>query len=115
MGLANLITFLEDVDLCGELEPALRLVGYVVLAIKIGVPIILIIVGMKDLAKAVTEKKEDDIKKAQQGLISKAIAAVMVFLVITIVGVLMTLVGTEKYQACMKCIKNPVGCKTIDD
>lgn len=110
MDITSLITFAENVDLCGELKPVLRLVGYVVLAIKIVVPIILIVVGMMDLAKAVTEKKEDDIKKAQQGLVSKAIAAVLVFLVITIVGVLMSLVGSEKYQDCMQCINSPGDC-----
>lgn len=113
---SNLITFLADVGtLCNGLEPILRLVGFVVLGIKIGVPIILIVIGMADLAGAVTQKDESKIKEAQKKLVSRAVAAVMVFLVVTIVGVLMGLVGTDTYKGCMKCINNPTDCKQISD
>ena len=84
-----------------------RVVGYVVFAIKIVVPIILIIVGMIDLAKAVSAKDEGEIKKAQQALVKKAIAAVLVFLVVTIVSILMGLVSKKEYKDCMVCINRP--------
>ena len=71
------------------------------------VPIILIIVGMLDLAKAVNSKSEDDVKKAQQALVKKAIAAVLVFLVVTIVSLLMGLVNSSEYKTCMKCVNHP--------
>lgn len=96
--------------ICDGLQPVMRIVGIVILGIKIVVPIILIIVGMIDLAKAVTEKNEDNIKKAQQALIKKAIAAVLVFLVVSIVTVLMTLIGSKDYDECMDCIKTPFSC-----
>ena len=116
MGITNVITFLTDVgNLCDDLGPVLRLVGYVVLGIKIGVPIILIVLGMMDLAKAVTQKDDGKIKDAQKTLVSRAVAAVMVFLVVTIVGVLMGLVGTERYKDCMKCINNPTDCSQAAD
>ena len=102
-------------DICGGLGPVLRIVGIVVWGIKVVVPIILIVVGMMDLAKAVTEKSDDKIKAAQNGLIKKAIAAVLVFFVITIVTLLMTLIGDSSYTKCMKCINNPfdkLNCKT---
>ena len=51
-------------DLCKQMEPILRLVGIVVFGIKVVVPIMLIIVGMLDLAKAVTEKKKEELKIA---------------------------------------------------
>lgn len=99
-------------QLCEDMAPVLRIVGIVILGIKIVVPIILIIVGMIDLAKAVTEKSEDNIKKAQQALIKKAITAVLVFLVATIVGVLMTLVGQEDYKNCTTCLNHPFSCNS---
>ena len=46
-------------DVCTGLAPVLRIVGIVVWGIKVIVPIILIVIGMIDLAKAVTEKSED--------------------------------------------------------
>lgn len=112
--LANMVYMLNTIggpeELCKNLEPVLRIVGIVILGIKIVVPIILIIVGMLDMAKAVTEKKEENIKAAQQGLIKKAIAAVIVFLVASIVVLLMGLVGSKEYENCMKCIKDPFNC-----
>ena len=55
---------MEDASsICAELSPILRLVGIVVWGIKVIVPIILIIVGMLDLAKAVGEKNEDKKQK----------------------------------------------------
>ena len=99
-------------DLCKQMEPILRLVGIVVFGIKVVVPIILIVVGMLDLAKAVTEKNEDNIKKAQQALIKKAIAAVIVFLIVTIVALLMNLIGNKYYGKCMTCINDPWSCST---
>ena len=46
---------------------------------------------MIDFAKAVAAKDENEIKKAQTALIKKAIAAVLVFFVMTIVSLLMTI------------------------
>ena len=42
----------------------MTLVGYIVHAIWIGVPIALLIFGMIDLGKAVIASKEDEVKKA---------------------------------------------------
>ena len=105
-------------DLCTELRPILRVVGYVILGIKIAVPIILIVVGMLELAKAVTEQKDDKIKEAQSRLVKKAIIAAVVFLVGFIVSVIMTIVGGNDYKAkvCTDCLNHPGDCgEAIED
>ena len=43
-------------EICSDMGPILRLVGIVVWGIKVIVPILLIVIGMIDLAKAVSEK-----------------------------------------------------------
>lgn len=101
-------------EICDGLGPVLRIVGIVIWGIKVVVPIILIVVGMMDLAKAVTEKSDDKIKEAQNKLVKKAIAAVLVFLVITIVGLLMKLIGDQSYTQCVECINNPFTCEMPD-
>ena len=63
----------------------LNIVHYLYLAIQIIVPIMLILFGMIDLAKALTSSKEDEIKKAQSGLLRKAVVAVIVFLIFSLV------------------------------
>ena len=109
----NLFSLIADsaAELCSDMEPILKIVGIVVWGIKVVVPIMLIIIGMLDLAKAVGEKSEDEIKKAQNKLIKRAIAAVLVFLVVTIVSLLMGLIGAEDYKECMTCINHPFRCK----
>ena len=66
-------------------DSILNIVHYVYLGIQILVPIMLIIFGMIDLARALTAQKEDEIKKAQGGLIKKAVVAVLVFLITSLV------------------------------
>ena len=95
--------------------PILRLVGIVVWGIKVVVPILLIVIGMIDLAKAVSEKSDDKIKEAQNRLIKRAVAAVLVFLVVTFVGLVMGLIGAEDYQECMTCINHPFSCKNVSN
>ncbi len=102
-------------SICEGLEPVLRIVGIVVWGIRVVVPIILIVIGMIDLAKAVTEKSEDKIKEAQQKLVKRAIAAVLVFLVVSLVSVVMTVVGSDEYEQCMTCINSPWDCSTGQD
>lgn len=76
-----------------SLDPIFNLIGIIIWLIKIAVPIMLIIWGMLDLGKAVIASKEDEIKSAQKLLIKRAIAAVLVFFVVTIVTVLLSIVA----------------------
>ncbi len=102
----------DPAELCNQLKPILGLVGWVILGIKIAVPIILIVIGMVDMAKAVTEKDEKAIKEAQTKLVKKAVAAVIVFLIGTLVGLLMTLVGADEWReaGCDTCLSYPWQC-----
>jgi len=80
-------------------------VSMVITIIKIVVPILLIIFGMIDMAKAVMAQKEDEIKKGQQTLIKRVIAAVVVFFVITIVQMLVKFLanGNTGIINCFNC------------
>ena len=92
--------FLEATVSCGNFEVPLSLVNIVstiVTLIKIGVPIILIVLGMIDMGKAVASQKEDEIKKGQKILLSRCIAAGITFFVVAIVQLLFSIIngGTE--------------------
>ena len=63
--------------------------------IQIGIPILLIIMGSIDLGKAVLSSDDKEIKGATSKLIKRAIAAVAVFFVATIVSLLMGMFGTS--------------------
>ena len=94
-------------------------VSMIITIIKIVVPIVLIIFGMMDLAKAIMAQKEDEIKKGQQTFIKRLIAAVIVFFVITIVQMVITFVSgdDESITNCFNCFVNGTvgknGCTVV--
>ena len=62
----------------------------VVTILKIAIPIILVILGILDLAKAVMANEEKDMKEAQKRLIKRIVYAIVVFFVISLVQLIFT-------------------------
>lgn len=80
--------------ICDNLAPLIKLIKHgIIPIIQIGIPIILIVLGMLDLGKAVMAGKEDEMKKAQSMLLKRCLYAVAVFFVVTIVTLLFGLLG----------------------
>ena len=100
--------FLEASVPCGNFEVPISLVNIVstiVTLIKIGVPIILIVLGMIDMGKAVASQKEDEIKKGQKILLSRCIAAGITFFVVAIVQLLFSIInGSTEGNPTWSCI-----------
>ena len=86
-----------DIDsICGAIDNNLaELIHTVITIIKYGIPILLIIFGMLDIAKGVIASKEDETKKGQQMFIKRLISAVLVFFVITIVQLVIGIVDDQ--------------------
>ena len=89
-----------------------QIVGFVLLVLKIVLPILLILYGMIDLGRAVVAAKDDEIKKATKQLGFRAIAAIAVFFVPTIVGLLVNMISVfsdarDDFQVCKSCIVSP--------
>ena len=61
---------------------------------RIIVPVLVIVLGMIDLAKAVVASKEDEIKAAQKLLVKRAIYALAIFFVVLIVQVVFGLLSS---------------------
>ena len=79
---------------CASLWPLISLIkNGIIPLIQVGIPIILIILGMLDLGKAVVASKEDEIKAAQKMLIKRAIYAIAIFFVVLIVQLVFGLFG----------------------
>ena len=82
-------------DICADLGPLINLIKYgVIPIIQIGIPIVLILLGMIDLGKAVMASKEDEIKKAQSMLLKRCIYAAAIFFVVLIVTLVFNLLST---------------------
>ncbi len=83
-------------------------VHFIIVVLKIAIPILLVILGMMDLLKGVTASKEDEIKKGQQMFIKRLIAAVLVFFVVTIVQLVISFAAKDStnIMGCAKCFIN---------
>lgn len=67
------------------------LVNQVLTYVRIIVPIIILVLGSIDLAKAMVAGKEDEMKKAQKTFIMRLVAGVLVFMAPMIVNLVMSL------------------------
>ena len=94
-----------------------QIISFAINFLKILTPIILIFISIISLLKAISSSNEDEIKKAQKGLIRKVIAAVMVFFIISIVQFVIVKVadsdmlgtkedGTTNLSDCLNCFLN---------
>lgn len=96
-----------------------QVVGYIFMVAKIVIPILLIIWGMLDLGKAVVAAKDDEIKKATKSLAFRAVAAVIIFFIPTLINVVVGLISDfanvkDDWDVCRKCITNPKGGECHD-
>ena len=81
-----------------------KTVNIIYKVIQIFVPLVLIIFGMIDMAKAVMGSKEDEIKKGQQTLIKRIIAAAIVFFVFAAIKLVVSIVSdSTDVTDCMNC------------
>ncbi len=86
----------QILDCPEDLAPIFRFIKYGVFPIiQIGIPILLIIMGSIDLGKAVLSSDDKEIKSATSRLVKRAIAAIAVFFVATIVSLIMGMLSTS--------------------
>ena len=84
------MNLVQIMDACEGLLPIVQFVKRGIFPIiQIGVPILLIVMGSIDLGKAVMSSDDKELKGATGKLIKRAIAAVAVFFVVTVVSLLM--------------------------
>lgn len=90
-------SLVENTSNCAGIEVPnnlFNLVAIIINGIKIVVPILLIIWGMLDFAKAIIAKKEEDIKKHQKMFWYRLISALLVFFIIYAVQLVFNLMGS---------------------
>lgn len=106
-------------NFCTQTASVWQIVGYGLLILKIVVPIILIIFGTIDFAKATISSDDKMIKDAAVTFAKRIIAGVAIFFVPTIIDVAFTFVAgftesmQEDYQNCIDCLTSPTNkCDT---
>lgn len=110
-----MLDLVQIMDACEGLLPVIQFIRKGLFPIiQIGIPILLIVMGSIDLGKAVMSSDDKEIKGATGKLIKRAIAAVAVFFVTTLVTLLMnifsnsgasdseTVTGTNIWKDCWR-------------
>jgi len=105
-----MLDLVQILDCPEDLRPIILFIKAILQIVQIGIPIILIVMGSIDLGKAVLSSDDKEIKGATGKLVKRAIAAVAVFFVATIVSLLMGLFtssgadesveGTQSWKDC---------------
>ena len=86
----------------GDILSVFRIVNMAIMIIKIAVPILLILTGMITLMKTIKVGNDDLLPKAKKQLVNNAIAAVIVFLVPTLVSVIVKTSSVNNgYKDCL--------------
>ena len=96
---------------CSDTASIWGLLGYVVMVIKIVIPLLLIILGMIDLGKAVVASDDKAINKSVNTLIQRFVAAIIMFFVPTIVSAIFNATTNANMtradmNKCVQCLTN---------
>ena len=112
----NVATFCE-----GPVQGVFTTMGWVFFILKIVIPIVLIVMGSIDLAKAVVASKDDEIKKAVSSLVKRAVLGILIFFIPTILSFVVELIGGDNiydedsgtFGRCTYCMLNPSECRKL--
>ena len=112
--LSNVFLFLaDDKGFCNTTKGIWALIGTVVFWIQIAIPVILILLGTIDLAKAVMAGDDKKVKEAQSAFIKRLIYGAAVFFVVLIVRVVFGAIGEASgttNKTCFNCVANRGSC-----
>ena len=108
-------TRLEPIDglnFCGRTSAIWQFVGYGLFALKILIPLIIIILGIIDFAKAVGSNKDEEMRTAAMSILKRVILGIVIFFIPTIISVLFDLLenftgSVDAISACETCLLNP--------
>ena len=82
------MNFLNVLACPEELDVLIKIIKIFLNGVRYIIPIVLIVIGTVDLAKAVLAKDDEATKKEQKHLVTRVIYAIIIFLVPTIVMVI---------------------------
>ncbi len=91
---------------------AFRFIGYLLMVVKIAVPIILIIMGSLDFSKAIMNSSQDAVKKATNMFATRIITGVAIFLLPTVINFVFNLLpeSENNFKKCNTCLFKPNKC-----
>lgn len=110
-------------DICEDSANTLkviRFIGYLLVIVKILIPIGLIATGIISFSKAIIAGNEDTMKSTITSFAWKIVIAIIVFILPTVINFVIAKIdgasdGTEDYANCRNCIFNPKECSIPEE
>ncbi len=109
-----LIGNVSGMDVCSQngVKNVLHVIGYLIFAVKIAVPLLLVVMGSIDFAQALTASDDKAMKDATAKLIKRVIAGIIVFFIPTILNFGLGLVdgisdNQTNFTGCSSCLFTP--------
>lgn len=107
-------------NFCVRSGQVMQIIGYVLLVFKIVVPVLIIILGSIDVAKAVTSGEEKDIKEGAMKLLKRLLIGMAIFFLPSIVKVIYFSLTNDYKETgfkkdasvCIVCVTTPSKCDT---
>lgn len=105
----------ENMCARGEIQNVMKFVGYIIMFIKLFVPLIIIGQGVFIFYNGVKAGKEDELKKCVQTLGKRILTGVIIMLLPTIIDVALSTVNDWRnyqgeYDTCTECLFHPNNC-----
>lgn len=103
-------------DICTDtnVKKVLVFVGYIILLVKILIPLIIMIRGTVDLFQAVTGSDEKDLPKNIKTFVLRIVLGIVIFFIPNIINATLGLVydvtGANNTNNCVTCLLDPNNC-----
>ena len=98
-----------------EIQNVMRFVGYIIMFIKLFVPLIIIVQGVFIFYNGVKAGKEDELKKCVQTLGKRILVGIIIMLLPTIIDITLSTVKDwtdyqGEYETCTECLFHLNNC-----
>ena len=98
-----------------EIQNVMRFAGYIIMFIKLFVPLIIIGQGVFIFYNGVKAGKEDELKKCVQTLGKRILVGIIIMLLPTIIDITLSTVKDwtdyqGEYETCTECLFHPNNC-----
>lgn len=105
--------FAEEYSYRGKEMNVVYIIGVALLAIRIVIPILLIVMGMIGLVQAMTQNSDTSMSKELKKMVPKVIIAIAIFILPTLLALIMKLINKSSLWAeYSSCISRPSTCST---
>lgn len=99
---------------CADFASALRIGGYIILIVKIVIPLVIIVKATMNMLPAITNGNPQEVKKSSTKLVYSLLSAIIIFFIPTLIYTTFGFINDsnhhlEDHEICNACVFDPFG------